>query len=89
MKRPIPDAFGVAFVLAPRRDDPTLAKLTVSISESRADRMRNPAFEDLRASIPAARSLPLLYQLAIRKQGTVNIDYLDGRCLAVQVAPCD
>jgi hypothetical protein len=89
MKRPIPEPFGVAFVLSADRDDAALAKLTVSISESRADRMTNPTLERLRASIPAARSLPLLYQLAIREHGTVNIDYLDGRSLAVEVAPCD
>jgi len=88
VKRPIPDAFGVAFVLAPGPSDASLARLTLSFSDSPADRMRDTALESLRASIPAARSLPLLYQLAVRKPAVVNIDYLDGRCIAVEVDPC-
>ena len=52
------------------------------------DRMSNTDLEALRASIPAARSLPLLRQLAVRKPGVVNIEYLDGRSLAVEVDPC-
>jgi hypothetical protein len=138
VKRPIPEAFGVAFVFAPvsspafaggvaaptlsvprtaglsprsaspagptcaaesasaesaagsapRPGDISLGRLTLSFSDSPADRMGDAALESLRASIPAARSLPLLYQLAVRKPGVVNIDYLDGRCVAVEVAPC-
>jgi hypothetical protein len=88
VKRPIPDAFGVAFVLAPGPSDASLARLTLSFSDSPADRMRDTALESLRASVPAARSLPLLYQLAVRKPAVVNIDYLDGRCIAVEVDPC-
>jgi hypothetical protein len=110
MKRPIPEAFGVAFVLAPvvtesrgpgastegtpsaspalQANSGSLGRLTVRLSDSPADRMNDPALETLRASIPAARSLPLLYRLAVQKPGVVNIEYLDGRCLAVEVAPC-
>jgi hypothetical protein len=99
VKRPIPEAFGVAFVLAPvggpvaagsapQADGASLGRLTLSFSDSPADRMGDAALESLRASIPAARSLPLLYLLAVRKPAVVNIDYLDGRCLAVEVDPC-
>jgi Beta-ketoacyl synthase, N-terminal domain len=95
-KRPIPEAFGVAFVLgpasaetpAPRLGPAPLARLTVAFSDSPADRMADPAFESLRGSIPAARSLPLLYQLATRQAAVVHIEYLDGRSLAVEVEPC-
>jgi Beta-ketoacyl synthase, N-terminal domain len=99
MKRPIPEAFGVAFVLAPvaaaasagsapRPGDASLGRLTLSFADSPADRMRDAALESLRVSIPAARCLPLLYQLAKGKPAVVNIDYLDGRCVAVEVEPC-
>ena len=89
LKRPIPEAFGVAFVLAPQgRGNGSLGSVTIGFTDSPADRMSDPALEALRASIPAARSLPLLYRLAAQKPGVVNIEYLDGRCLAVQVAPC-
>jgi hypothetical protein len=105
-KRPIPEAFGVAFVLAPLRDGMagasaesrgvaaavgsagTLGQLMLELSDSPPDRMGNADLEALRASIPAARALPLLQQLAQRKAGVVNIEYLDGRSLAVEVVPC-
>lgn len=87
-KRPIPEAFGVAFVLAPRPGNAPLGRLTLSFSDSPADRMRDAALESLRASIPAARSLPLLYQLAVRKPAVVNIEYLGSRSLAVEIHPC-
>jgi hypothetical protein len=73
---------------APRPGDASLGRLTLSFSDSPADRMRDAALESLRVSIPAARCLPLLYQLAVRKPAVVNIDYLDGRCVAVEVDPC-
>jgi len=50
--------------------------------------MSNTDLEALRTSIPAARSLPLLYQLAVRKPGIVNVEYLDGRSLALEIDPC-
>jgi len=117
-KRPIPEAFGVAFVLAPLRAGMTgtspartlarapqsggaaseshgvagsagrLGRLTLELSDSPPDRIGNADLEALRASIPAARALPLLQQLAQREAGVVNIEYLDGRSLAVEVVPC-
>jgi hypothetical protein len=86
--RPIPDAFGVALVLAPERGAGSLAQLAVSWSDARADRMADAALERLRVSIPAARSLPLLAQLARRATGRVVLDYLDSLRLAVEVRPC-
>ena len=94
-KRPIPEAFGVAFVLSPDGSGTapslSLAKLTVSITDgdARADEMADSALERLRRGVPAARSLPLLRQLALHQAGTVNVDYLDGRCLTVKVELCD
>jgi beta-ketoacyl synthase-like protein len=113
-KRPIPEAFGVAFVLAPLRDGAlgrascggetatapssprdgrpvaavTLGRLTLELSDAPPDPMGNAELETLRATIPAARALPLLQQLAQRKAGVVNLEYLDGRSLAVEVVPC-
>jgi len=84
-KRPISEAFGVAFVLSPTGDG---ASLTLRLDDAPADRMDNAELEALRASIPAARALPLLQRLAAGSAGVVNIDYLDGRSLAVEVAPC-
>jgi hypothetical protein len=95
-KRSIPEAFGVAFVLAPSHGGASspvgataaIGHLTLQLTDAPADRMSNPDLEALRASIPAARALPLLQRLATGRAGVVNIDYLDGRSLAVDVVPC-
>jgi hypothetical protein len=93
-KRPIPEPFGVAFVLAPVSASPpavggrSFGRLSLQLADSPSDPMSNPDLEALRATIPAARSLPVLYQLASRRAGVVNVEYLDGRSLAVKVEPC-
>jgi hypothetical protein len=86
--RPIPDACGVALVLRPDAGAASLARLEASLSAERADRLDDEALERLRTAIPAARSLPLLAQLAHRRAGRVLIEYLDGARLAVEVSPC-
>jgi hypothetical protein len=60
-KRPLPDSFGVALVLAPQGAGPRLA---IECSAGEAMRCDDPALEALRATIPAARALPLLQALA-------------------------
>jgi Beta-ketoacyl synthase, N-terminal domain len=87
-KRPISDAFGVAFVLAPDARAAAFARLTVSLTESDADRMSEPQLEAIRVSIPAARSLPLLQRLARQEGGRVTLDYLSDARLALEVDPC-
>lgn len=87
-KRPIPDAFGVALVLAPAAGATTLARLSVTLSDTPAARMPQPALETLRAAIPAARSLPLLAGLAQRATREVTIDYLGPKNLALRIEPC-
>jgi hypothetical protein len=89
VKRPIPEAFGVALVLGPVASQPApLGRLTLAFSDAPPGRMSDAAFEAMRSSIPAARSLPVLYQLAVGRRAVINIDYLDGRSLAVEVDPC-
>jgi len=86
--RPIPDAFGVALVLAPRRSARALAQINVSLSDATAEQLDNEALEALRVAIPAARSLPLLRHIAQRQTTHVVLDYLDSARLAVAVSPC-
>ena len=50
--------------------------------------MADGALEELRATIPAARSLPLFALLARRAAGRAILDYLDCARLAVEVSPC-
>jgi hypothetical protein len=87
-KRPIPDAFGVALVLAPPGMAGALARISVEVTDSPADRLDEMELEDLRISIPAARCLPLLRQLARRATACVTLEYLEPLRLAIEVT-CD
>lgn len=85
--RPIPDAFGVALVLAPRAGTRSLAQLRAALTDAPADALTDPQLEGLRTAIPAARSLPLLAHLARGATGSAVLEYLDRR-LAVEVSAC-
>jgi hypothetical protein len=90
-KRPIPDAFGVAMVLAPAdavapAHVHAYARLRADLSVAPAERMSDAGLEALRTAIPAARSLPLLQRLAARQSGCCTLDYLDTARLAVEVS---
>jgi hypothetical protein len=50
--------------------------------------MSDTRLEALRASTPAARSLPLLRRLALARPGCTVLDYLDVSNVGVQVDPC-
>ena len=86
--RPIPDAFGIALVLAPQRSAQALAQISVSLTDAGADRLDDAALESLRIAIPAARGLPLLRAIALRQEKWVVVDYLDNTRLAAAIAPC-
>ena len=90
--RPIPDAFGIALVLAPQRSTQSLAKITVSLTDAKADSLDDATLESLRLAIPAARGLPLLRALLpviVKQQDQRTVlDYLDSTRLAVTVSPC-
>lgn len=85
--RPIPDAFGVALVIAPQRSPCTLAKIAVSLTDADADRLADAALERLRSTIPAARGLPLLRSLALGGENRMVLDYLDSTRLEVVITP--
>jgi hypothetical protein len=96
--RPIPDAFGVAMVLAPvsagampagadAADAPPPFIITAALTDASADFMADPQLEVLRTTIPAARCLPLLSKLARQEHGRVVIDYLDEQRLSIEVSP--
>ncbi len=87
-KRPLPDAFGVAMVLTPQRRASSSARLDAMLTGADYDRMSDPALEELRRAIPAARSLPLLRMLARGGAGRAVLEYLDVSRVAVQIEPC-
>jgi hypothetical protein len=85
--RPIPDAFGVAMILAPTAStDSAVAQIRATLCNDPAETLPDPQLESLRASIPAARSLPLLRKLARQEPGRVVIDYLETQRIAIEVS---
>ena len=86
--RPIPDAFGIALVLAPQRSAQSLAQIHVSLTDASADQLDDGRFENMRLMIPAARGLPLLRAIALKQNQHVVLDYLDSTRLAVAITPC-
>lgn len=86
--RPIPDAFGIALVLAPQRSERALAQITVTLTDAQATSLDDAALEALRCAIPAARGLPLLNGIAQHQSQQVVLDYLDDTRLNVDVLLC-
>jgi hypothetical protein len=87
-KRPLPGAFGTALILTPDREPHSLARLEARLTDQAYDRLTDPALEALRATIPAARCLPLLRRLALGEAGCAVLEYLDASRAAVWVGPC-
>lgn len=89
-KRPIPENFGVALLLAPARSAASLGQLRVQpvTAERDPSTCADPSLEALRCAIPAAAALPLLEALARQSTATLRLPYLDDLALEVEVAPC-
>ena len=84
--RPITDSFAVALVLA-TGEGKDGARIEATLEERAAGTMDDPALEEVRRTIPAARALPLLRALARGTPGEATLEYLDGRSLRVRVRP--
>jgi hypothetical protein len=85
--RPVPDAFGVALVLAPKPGVHTLARVDARLTDARATALASAELESLRQSIPAARSLPLIEALARGHRSSVVLDYLQDVQLHLDISP--
>lgn len=86
--RPLPDAFGVALLLAPAGAPNAIARLGLSLrpGDGALSPCTVPGLEALRRTIPAARGLPLLQALAGGAADVaLSLDYLDGLALGVDV----
>ena len=83
--RPVPESFAAAFVLAANDARAPGVPIAVDISSEPASILDLAPLETTRRTIPAARALPLLLQLARGVPGRTVIDYLDGLTLAIEV----
>jgi acetyl esterase/lipase len=84
--RPVPDAFGVALVLAPTQSAKTLARIDARLTDAPATVLATAEFEQMRRSNPAARALPLLDALAAQRTSSVVLDYLQDVRLQLDIA---
>lgn len=90
-KRPTPDSFGVALVLAPAGHSAPLLQLTLQ-PETPPTPCGHAGLDRIRQGVPAARALPLLQALARQQAGgtpmaqPVLIEALPGLSLAVTLA---
>jgi hypothetical protein len=90
--RPVPDAMGIALVLATQRSERSIARIALAgdayLTTSAANTIDDAALESLRQTIPAARGLPLLQAIAKAQARRLALGYLDDVQLAMEVAPC-
>jgi hypothetical protein len=87
--RPLPDHFGVAFVLVPEEMASACARLAVeplrSAQAGPISRCGSATLDALRRGVPAAAALPLLQALAGAPRRVV-LDYLPALKLRVDVS---
>ena len=95
--RPLADSFAAAFVLVPAGQHtppapsaaaapPPLARLRLAPTDDAPTRCAHEGLEQLRRTIAAAHSLPLLVRLAEGGRGRVVVEAADGWRLAIDVA---
>ena len=86
--RPVEDSFGVALVLTPQESERALARIDIRLADEPATTLTSSEFEALRLNNPAARALPLIEALALRRSSNVVLDYLDDLRLAIDITMC-
>ncbi|MDB5396970.1 MAG: 3-oxoacyl-ACP synthase [Rhodospirillales bacterium] len=87
--RPIAGIWGIALVLSSQQTAGSICALSVKISRSAEDmpHLPDPDLDIARAQNPSARGLPLLSALAQEAPGRVNIPYVAGNVLEIEIAP--
>lgn len=87
--RPIGAAFAAALALSPEETLAAFASLDISLrpASTAATKAKGPAFESLRNSTPAARSLPLLEALARETKAKILLSYLPEMELVLELCP--
>jgi len=89
--RPLPDACGIALLLAPAAGAPRLGCLSIELVEAHvsgpATTCADPGLEALRRQVPAAAGLPLLQALARGIACEVVLDYLPALQLRIDLRP--
>jgi len=86
--RSVHDKFAVALLITPDAGHARgMLEVRFVPRPGSETRMRDPRLETLRASNPAARSLPLLAALAGGESGEIVLPYLEDSHLSIRVVP--
>ena len=82
--------FGVAMLLSPQQSERSLSAIDISLVSNTTPITKSiqTELENFRASVPAARALPLLASIAKGENATVIIGYLGDSALQTIVTPC-
>ena len=88
--RHISAGFGIAMLLSAKESAKSLSALEISFASNAIliTKLTQADLENFRASIPAARALPLLASIAKREAATVITAYLGDNSLQTSVTPC-
>lgn len=86
--RPIAGPLGAALLLTRERNPQSLAQLRVSITDAPESALEDGGLERLRLGNPAARALPLLRLLALRKAGAVVMPGAGSQRYELLLSPC-
>lgn len=87
-KRKVLHDFGISLLLTPTPDSKTLAKLEISTTSQTAETPSNPQVSFLRETNPAARSLPLLENISLKKTADIFFNIDSGPTYKVRLEPC-
>lgn len=83
------EPFSVGMLLSPTRGDRSIGSLQHALlSEWDDSRLDNPELEQVRCSIGAARSLPLLDAIARNTESAIMFPYCEASGLKVEFHPC-
>jgi hypothetical protein len=73
-------------LISPHRTPQSIAKVQVSLGQSKVDEMQHVDLEALRQNVPAARSLPLLMAIANKtKYAELALDLFTNQQLLLKV----
>lgn len=88
--RPLTAPFATALILTPRKTTQSLLQCRLRVTEAIAppSRVDRRALEALRSTVPAAKSLPILAQLAAQAPGHIELEYLTDIGLILDCGSC-
>ena len=89
-KRPIAISFGIALLLSPQQTTCSVAMLSLNLKmgQYKESLALNGDLEAIRLYNPAARSIPLLELLALKKSDMLVLQTASSQFLTLDVSPC-